>query len=85
MVREAKITAKINVSCLNNGAKQKQTNELASRLSLRKIRVRAGGRHEAKKDFDIVKKFLRLKMLEIIYRTDVYTGILFFEPPNLQK
>ena len=44
-----------------------------------------GGRHEAKKNFDIVKKFLWLKMLEIRYRTDVYTGILFFEPPNLQK
>ena len=47
--------------------------------------VTSGGRHEAQKDFDIVKFLCLLKMLKIIYKTDAYTGILLIDPELPQK
>ena len=44
-----------------------------------------GGRHEAKKDFDLVKLFFLLKMLEMMHETDVYKLVLLSDPPFHQK
>ena len=56
----------------------------SSRFSLQFL-AQPGGRHEAQKDFDIVKFFCLLKMLKIIYKTDAYTGILLIDPELPQK
>ena len=38
-----------------------------------------------KKDFDLVKLFFLLKMLEMMHETDVYKLVLLSDPPFHQK
>ena len=45
----------------------------------------SGGRHEAKKHFDLVKIYFLPKMLEMIHETDVHKLILLSNPPFHQK
>ena len=54
-------------------------------LNLRKSLLYPGARHEAKKDFDLVKLFFLPKMLEIMHIADVYKWVLLSDPPFVQK
>ena len=57
---------------------------LNARLS-QSLSIKTRLRGKAQKQLDIVKKFSLPKMLEIIYETDVYIGILLSESPFIQK
>ena len=54
-------------------------------LNLRKSLLYPGARHEAKKDFDLVKFFYCLILVKIMYEIDVSKLVLLSDPPFDQK